>query len=138
MLFNPAESIDFNGNTGPFIQYTYARIQSVIRKANEAGFNLTMPEQYPDILHAEEKELLRKLHDFPTVLEQAASMHSPAVIANYAFELASEYNRFYHELTILKEENESNRRLRLCLSIFSAKVISNALWLLGIEVPERM
>ena len=85
-----------------------------------------------------EKELLRKIHDFPAILLQAAELHSPAVIANYAFDLASEYNRFYHELTILKEENVASRSLRLSLSQFTARVIANALWLLGIDVPERM
>ena len=138
MLFNPAESVDFNGNTGPFIQYTYARIKSVLRKADEAGYEVSLEVDNAVKLHSEEKELLRKLHDFPALVLQAADMHSPAVIANYAFDLASEYNRFYHELTILKEENLSSRALRLSLSQFTAKVIANALWLLGIEVPERM
>jgi len=138
MLFNPAESVDFNGNTGPFIQYTYARIKSVMRKASEAGFGSSVLPLSTVELLKEEKELLKKLHDFPAVLIQAADMHSPAVIANYAFELASEYNRFYHELTILKEENLSSRSLRLNLSQFTASVLANALWLLGIEVPERM
>jgi arginyl-tRNA synthetase len=138
MLFNPDESVDFNGNTGPFIQYTYARIKSVLRKADEAGYEVSLSTDNSIALHPEEKELLRKLHDFPALVLQAADMHSPAVIANYAFELASEYNRFYHELTILKEENISSRSLRLSLSQFTAKVIANALWMLGIEVPERM
>ena len=138
MLFNPAESVDFNGNTGPFIQYTYARIKSVLRKADEAGYEVAFSENNSAELYPEEKELLRKLHDFPALVLQAADMHSPAVIANYAFELASEYNRFYHELTILKEENLLSRGLRLSLSQFTAKVIANAFWMLGIEVPERM
>jgi arginyl-tRNA synthetase len=138
MLFNPAESVDFNGNTGPFIQYTYARIKSVLRKADEAGYEVSLSSDPSVELLKEEKELLKKLHDFPALVLQAAEMHSPAVIANYAFELASEYNRFYHELTILKEENLLSRGLRLSLSQFTAKVISNALSLLGIEVPERM
>ncbi len=138
MLFNPAESVDFNGNTGPFIQYTYARIKSVLRKADEAGYVVSFSADNSVTLRPEEKELLRKLHDFPALVMQAADMHSPAVIANYAFELASEYNRFYHELTILKEENLDSRNLRLSLSGFTASVIANALWLLGIEVPERM
>jgi arginyl-tRNA synthetase len=86
----------------------------------------------------QEKELLKKIHDFPALLMQAAEMHSPAVIANYAFELASEYNRFYHDVTILKEENPLSRGLRLSLSKFTAQLIANSLWLLGIEVPERM
>ena len=138
MMFNPAESVDFNGNTGPFIQYTYARIKSVLRKAEDAGFEIMLSESKDTGFMPQEKELLKKLHDFPIIVSQAAGMHSPAVIANYAFELASEYNRFYHELTILKEDNISSRGLRLCLSQFTSKVISNSLWLLGIEVPERM
>ncbi len=137
MLFNPAESIDFNGNTGPFIQYTYARIKSVLRKASEAGFEISLSADSTTV-HQQEKELLRKIHDFPAIVAQAAELHSPAIVANYAFELASEYNRFYHELTILKEENTASRELRLCLSQFTANVISDALWLLGMEVPERM
>ncbi len=138
MLFNPADSVDFNGNTGPFIQYTYARIKSVLRKAAEAGYGVSFSETDSVELLSQEKELLRKIHDFPGIVSQAAELHSPAVIANYAFDLASEYNRFYHELTILKEENMASRTLRLSLSQFTAKVIANALWLLGIEVPERM
>jgi arginyl-tRNA synthetase len=138
MLFNPAESVDFNGNTGPFIQYTYARIKSVLRKADEAGYEISLSGDDAVELLKEEKELLKKLHDFPALVFQAADMHSPAVIANYAFELASEYNRFYHELTILKEDNLMSRGLRLSLSQFTAKVIASALWMLGIEVPERM
>ena len=93
--------------------------------------------QTADLL-PQEKELLKKLHDFPSTVTQAAEMHSPAVIANFAFELASEYNRFYHDLTILKEENPASRALRLSLSRFTANVVADALWLLGIEVPERM
>ena len=138
MLFNPAESVDFNGNTGPFIQYTYARIKSVLRKAEEAGYEVTFAPSAAVGLVSFEKDLLRKIHDFPMVVEQASAMHSPAIVANYAYELASEYNRFYHELTILKEENPAIRTLRLSLSQFTARVIANALWLLGIEVPERM
>ncbi len=138
MLFNPEESIDFNGNTGPFIQYTYARIKSVLRKALEAGYEVNMDGSAAVELQPQEKELLKKIHDFPALLIQAADMHSPAVIANYAFELASEYNRFYHDLTILKEENPLSRGLRLSLSKFTAQLIANSLWLLGIEVPERM
>jgi arginyl-tRNA synthetase len=138
MLFNPEESIDFNGNTGPFIQYTYARIKSVLRKALEAGYEVSMNGSDTADLLPQEKELLKKIHDFPALLMQAAEMHSPAVIANYAFELASEYNRFYHDLTILKEENPLSRGLRLSLSKFTALLIANSLWLLGIEVPERM
>jgi arginyl-tRNA synthetase len=138
MLFNPADSVDFNGNTGPFIQYTYARIKSVLRKAKEAGYAVTMDDAQAAQLFPQEKELIKRLHDFPSIVAQAAEMHSPAVIANYAFELASEYNRFYHDLTILKEMDTASRALRLSLSQFTALVVANALWLLGIEVPERM
>lgn len=138
MLFNPSESVDFNGNTGPFIQYTYARIKSVLRKATESGIEFSLSPDYTVALFPEEKELLRKLHDFPAIVIQAAEMHSPAIISNYVFELASEYNRFYHELSILKEDSLSSRNLRLCLSQFASKVIANSLWMLGIEVPERM
>jgi arginyl-tRNA synthetase len=138
MLFNPAESIDFNGNTGPFIQYTYARIQSVLRKAVEMGINLNTPINTEIAIQKQEKELLQCLHEFPSLVLQSANMHSPAVIANYAFELASVYNRFYHDIPILKEENELQREMRLQLSAFTGTVIKNALFLLGIEVPERM
>jgi arginyl-tRNA synthetase len=138
MLFNPSESIDFNGNTGPFIQYTYARIRSIMRRAGESGYSPASSLLSETPLFPQEKELLRKIHDFPAVVLQAAGMHSPAFIANYAFELASEYNRFYHDLPILKEEDEASRSFRLRLSLFTSHVISNALWLLGIDVPERM
>jgi arginyl-tRNA synthetase len=138
MLFNPAESVDFNGNTGPFIQYTYARIKSVLRKATDAGYEVSLSPDQTVNLFPEEKELIRKLHDFPAIIAQAADIHSPAIISNYAFELASEYNRFYHELTILKEVDLISRGLRLSLSLFTAKVIASAVWMLGIEVPERM
>lgn len=141
MLFNPEESVDFNGNTGPFIQYTYARIRSVMRKALELGIN---PEQHHDfsdyaaLIALQEKDVLRLLHDFPSAVSQAAATHSPAVIANYAYELAGAYNRFYHDITILKEENETIRSFRLGLCNFTGNVIRNAMWMLGIEVPERM
>ncbi len=138
MLFNPAESVDFNGNTGPFIQYTYARIKSVLRKAADVGYEVSFSTSSSAQLLPQEKELLKKIHDFPAIVAQAAELHSPAIIANYAFELASEYNRFYHDLTILKEENLSSQAFRLGLSQFTANVIANALWLLGIDVPERM
>jgi arginyl-tRNA synthetase len=110
----------------------------VLRKAEEAGFGISMKDALDANLLPQEKGLLKKIHDFPVILSQAADMHSPAMIANFAFELASEYNRFYHDLTILKEENLTSRALRLSLSRFTAGVISNALWLLGIDVPERM
>lgn len=140
MLFNPEESIDFNGNTGPFIQYTYARIQSVLRNALKLGIHedgMKTNNLAVGIL-LQEKEVIRLLHDFPATVSQAADMRSPAVVANYAYELAGAYNRFYHDITILKEENESVRDFRLGLCRFTGNVIRNAMWLLGIEVPERM
>lgn len=140
MLFNPAESIDFNGNTGPFIQYTYARIQSVLRNASKNGISVsdTMPEMRFLKLNSQEKAVLRILHDFPAILMEAGRDHSPALIANYVYELACEYNRFYHDISILKEDDLSLREFRIQLCLFTGNVIRNAMWLLGIDVPEKM
>ncbi len=136
MTFNPKESIDFNGNTGPFIQYTYARIRSVLRKAAEAGFAMT---DYSAV-EPNEKEiaLIQRLADFPAVVAEAGRTYSPALIANYVYELVKEYNQFYHDYSIMREENEAVRSLRLCLSDCTARVISTGMGLLGIKVPERM
>ena len=138
MLFNPEESIDFNGNTGPFIQYTYARIRSVLRKAAEAG--IIIPEHFDaDVqLSLKEEELIQRLSEFPGVIEDAASSYSPSVIANYAYDLVKEYNQFYHDFSILREADPSVRLFRLVLSANVAKVVKLAMSLLGIEVPERM
>lgn len=134
MLFNPEESIDFNGNTGPFIQYTYARIRSVLRKAE--GFN---PEATPNCApNAKESELIQKVADFTNVVADAGRNYSPSVIASYAYELAKEYNQFYHDYSILKEEDEQKRNLRLLLSYVVARTLKTAMGLLGIEMPERM
>ena len=137
MTFNPKESIDFNGNTGPFIQYTYARIQSVLRKAAEAGIS----EAYnADAVVLSEKEvsLIQRLTDFPNLVEEAGRTYSPALIANYAYDLVKEYNQFYHDFSILREENADVRAFRLNLSRTVGDIIKRAMWLLGIEVPERM
>lgn len=137
MTFNPKESIDFNGNTGPFIQYTYARIQSVLRKAAEAGIS----EAYnADAVVLSEKEvsLIQCLTDFPSLVEEAGRTYSPALIANYAYDLVKEYNQFYHDFSILREENADVRAFRLNLSRTVGDIIKRAMWLLGIEVPERM
>ena len=137
MTFNPKESIDFNGNTGPFIQYTYARIQSVLRKAAEAGIS----EAYnADAVTPNEKEvsLIQRLTDFPSLVEEAGLTYSPALIANYAYDLVKEYNQFYHDFSILREENADVRAFRLNLSRTVGDIIKRAMWLLGIEVPERM
>ena len=136
MLFNPKESIDFNGNTGPFIQYTYARTRSIERKATEAGFNrnAAMPESVSE----KECSIIRMLNDFPAIVKQAGTDYSPSGIANYAYELAKEYNQFYHDFSILKEENEAAKAFRILLTHNVGKVIRTAMGLLGIEVPERM
>ena len=138
MLFNPEESIDFNGNTGPFIQYTYARIRSVLRKAIEAGIQIpnTLPQQTP--INNKETELIQRISDFANIIQDAANDFSPSTIANYCYELVKEYNQFYHDYSILREENEQIRALRLVLSQQVAKVVSLGMGLLGIEMPERM
>ncbi|MDH6354830.1 arginyl-tRNA synthetase [Dysgonomonas sp. PH5-45] len=138
MTFNPKESIDFNGNTGPFIQYTYARIQSVLRKAQEQG--IVIPDVLPADIEISEKEqgLIQLVGDFATVLKQAADEYNPALLANYSYELVKEYNQFYHDFSILKEENVGLKSFRLVLSANVAKVVKQAMALLGIEVPDRM
>lgn len=138
MTFNPKESIDFNGNTGPFIQYTYARIQSVLRKAAEAG--IVIPEIIPAGLElsAKEEGLIQMLADFKSVVKQAGSDCNPSIIANYAYDLVKEYNQFYHDFSILREENEALKVFRLALSANVGKIVKTAMGLLGIEVPERM
>ena len=138
MTFNPKESIDFNGNTGPFIQYTHARISSVLRKAAESG--IVIPSQIEKDIEITEKEisLIQRLAEFKNVLKEAASTYSPALIANYTYDLVKEYNQFYHDYSILREENEDKRAFRLLLSVNTAKIIRNGMKLLGIDVPERM
>ena len=136
MLFNPKESIDFNGNTGPFIQYTYARTRSIGRKATEAGAKRTFTA--PESISEKECNIIRMLNEFPAVVRQAGTDYSPSGIANYAYELAREYNQFYHDYSILREENEETKAFRLLLTNNVGKVIKTAMNLLGIEVPERM
>lgn len=138
MTFNPKESIDFNGNTGPFIQYTYARIRSILRKAAETG--ITVPEKLGTGLELSLKEegLIQMLSEFPSVIAQAGNDYNPSVIANYVYELVKEYNQFYHDFSILREENEDLKKFRLMMSQNVGKVISTGMGLLGIEVPERM
>ena len=138
MTFNPKESIDFNGNTGPFIQYTYARIRSVLRKAQEAG--LTIPAQLPVGVELSEKEegLIQMIADFAAVVKQAGEDYSPSVIANYCYDLVKEYNQFYHDFSILREPDEALKTFRLVLSANVAKIVRLGMGILGIEVPERM
>ena len=138
MTFNPKESIDFNGNTGPFIQYTYARIRSVLRKAAEAG--IVIPEVLPANIELSEKEegLIQMVADFAAVVRQAGEDYSPSGIANYVYDLVKEYNQFYHDYSILREENEAVKVFRIALSANVAKVVRLGMNLLGIEVPSRM
>ncbi len=138
MLFNPEESIDFNGNTGPFIQYTYARIRSILRKAEAQ--NITLPTSLSDDapLNEKEKALIQKLNDFSVAVAQAGVDYSPSGIANYCYELTKEFNQFYHDYSILNADTEAERITRLMLAKNVAKVIKNGMALLGIEVPERM
>ncbi|MBO5553294.1 MAG: arginine--tRNA ligase [Paludibacteraceae bacterium] len=135
MLFNPEESIDFNGNTGPFIQYTYARIRSVLRKAVSAS---TLSGEAGLSLDPKELALIRRLMDYPSVVRQAGEEFSPAVVCNYAYALACDFNSFYHDCSILNEPDENKRALRLLISQTTARTIADAMSLLGIEVPERM
>ena len=138
MTSNPKESIDFNGNTGPFIQYTYARIQSVLRKAAESG--IVISEQIPAGIELSEKEegLIQMVADFAAVVKQAGEDYSPSIIANYTYDLVKEYNQFYHDYSILREENEAVKVFRIALSANVAKVVRLGMNLLGIEVPSRM
>ena len=133
ILFDPKESIDFQGNTGPFIQYTYARIQAILRKAD---FDLSVNIDIP--LHAKEKELLKQLELFPEIIQNAASQHSPALVANYTYDLVKEFNSFYQNVSILGADNENEKVFRVQLSKKVAQTIKNAFRVLGIEVPERM
>lgn len=135
MLFNPQESIDFNGNTGPFVQYTYARIRSVLRKSDEADAATDITAYEPN---EKEIEIIQRIADFPSVVSEAGRTYSPALIANYVFELAKGYNQFYHDYSILKEENGVARTFRLHLSRTVADIIRRGFSLLGVEVPERM
>ena len=136
MLFNPKESIDFNGNTGPFIQYTYARTRSIVRKAAEAGVETN--GAVPATISEKECAIIRMLGEFPAAVRQAGTDYSPSDIANYAYELAKEYNQFYHDFTILREEDEAKKSFRVLLTDNVGRTIKTAMGLLGIEVPERM
>jgi arginyl-tRNA synthetase len=134
MTFNPEESVDFAGNTGPFIQYTYARIQSILRKAN---FDFITPTEV-QILHEKEKELVKQLALFPEIIQNAAQNHSPALLANYTYDLVKEFNSFYQNVSILGEENQYKKVFRVQLSQKVADTIKLAFGLLGIDVPDRM
>jgi len=138
MTFNPAESIDFNGNTGPFIQYTYTRIKSVFRKAEQMGIKTNEVVDSDVKVGSKEIEMIKLLRKFSETVSEAAKGYSPALIANYCFELSKEYNQFYHDFSILGEEDHSVRNFRLALSEVTSQILSSGMWLLGIEMPERM
>ncbi|MGC1392339.1 MAG: arginine--tRNA ligase [Bacteroidales bacterium] len=138
MTFNPAESIDFNGNTGPFIQYTYARIKSVFRKAGQMGINTEQIAYSGSETDPKEIELLKLLRKFSETVSAAATEYNPALIANYCYDLSREYNQFYHDFSILGEEDEDIRNFRLVLSKVTSEMVYTGMWLLGIEMPERM
>src|SRR5690606_35734524 len=134
LLFDPKESVDFQGNTGPFIQYTYARIKSVLKKADYT----TAVQVKPKNISIYERDLIQALGNFPFIIEASAKEYSPAQLANYAYELAKLYNKFYHEESILKAEDLIVKQFRLQLSSSTAKIIASSMKMLGIEVPERM
>jgi len=136
ILFDPKESVDFQGNTGPFIQYTYARIQAILRKADLNLDTSLSAAEMP--LHAKEKELIKQLQLFPEVIQNAAQQHSPALIANYTYDLVKDFNSFYQNVSILGTDNETEKTFRVQLSQSVANTIKNAFSLLGIQVPERM
>ena len=143
ILFNPEESVDFHGNTGPFIQYTYARIQSILRKADVDCSSVSLLAQSKIetsniTLHSKEKELLKQLQLFPETIQQAAEQYSPALIANYTYELVKSFNSFYQNVSILGADSDSEKIFRVNLSKSVADVIKTAFSLLGINVPERM
>jgi len=138
MLFNPVESIDFNGNTGPFIQYTYARIKSVLRKANDLGFAVNKSVGENIEINEIEKSIIKQIVNYNNIVSDAANELNPSIIANYIYMLAKDYNLFYHDYSILKEENEEKRNFKLLLSDITATKIKNCMSLLGIDVPERM
>lgn len=138
MTFNPKESIDFNGNTGPFIQYTHARIKSIFRKASDKGIAWSGSAPLSVTLNTKENNLVRSVSNFPNVVQEAGAAFSPALIANYVYELAKEYNQFYHDSPILFEEDEQVRNMRMALCYVVSETIKKGMWLLGADVPERM
>jgi arginyl-tRNA synthetase len=138
MTFNPAESIDFNGNTGPFIQYTFARIKSVFRKGEQMGIEYNPIPNFEIKAGSKDIDLVKLLRRYTETVSEAAASYSPALVANYCYELAKEYNQFYHDFSILGEPDTSVRNFRMALSDVTGKILSSGMWLLGIEMPERM
>lgn len=137
-MFNPAESIDFNGNTGPFIQYTYARIRSILRKAADQNFTVPDSLSADSPLNDKEVELIQQLNNFGAAVADAGQNYNPSGIANYCYELTKAFNQFYHDYSILNADSDAEKTVRLVLARNVAKVIKEGMTLLGIEVPERM
>ena len=138
MMFNPKESIDFNGNTGPFIQYTYVRTLAVLRKADELGMTWSVDSVLPSTLEKQELDLVRRMYEWPSILIEAANNYNPSVIAHYCYELARSFNSFYHDISILREQDEIQRDFRINLTSITGRTLRNAMNLLGIDMPERM
>ena len=135
-MFDPKESIDFQGNTGPFIQYTYARIQSILRKSNlKEDFTMISAEI---TMHEKEKQLIKQLEIFPDVIQNSADQHSPALVANYTYDLVKDFNSFYQNVSILGADTDQEKAFRIALSHSVGQTIKNAFGVLGIQVPERM
>jgi arginyl-tRNA synthetase len=137
MLFDPKESIDFNGHTGPYIQYTHARIKSIIRKAKEQDLSFEIKANF-DQINELERDLIKYIYEFEQTIEESSRSYNPAIIANFIYELTKTFNRYYHDHSILKEENKDIQTFRLALISQCATIISNGMHLLGIKVPEKM
>ena len=138
MTFDPKESVDFNGNTGPFIQYSYARINSLLDKASQKQLSLPEEVDIQTILNSKEIQLIKLIHQFPSIISEAAEEMNPSVIANFVYELAREFNQFYHDYSVLSAESQQLIEMRMLLSVQVSKVIRESMWLLGIDLPERM
>jgi arginyl-tRNA synthetase len=136
MMFNPQESIDFNGNTGPFIQYGYVRTQAIKRKAAEVG--IVISDKKTKTLHVSERELIKLLYQYPVILQSAAALYDPSVVANYAYEVVRQFNAFYQNCSILREEDEAARSFRLELCALTGDCVQRSMSILGVQMPDRM
>jgi arginyl-tRNA synthetase len=138
MTFDPEESVDFNGNTGPFIQYSYARINSLMDKARSRGMDIPKRVDEKAEVNAKEIQLVKLIHQFPYAIHESADQGNPSIIANFVYELAREFNQFYHDYPVLRADSRESVELRLLLSLQVSRVLRESMWLLGIDLPERM
>ncbi|NBC83628.1 MAG: arginine--tRNA ligase, partial [Bacteroidetes bacterium] len=138
MVFNPEESIDFNGNTGSFIQYTYTRISSVFRKAEHDNVTVSYPDSDLSNISEKEKAIIKTLYEYPEIIKEAGEQYSPAMVANYVYELAKEYNQFYHDHPVIREQDKNKRDVRFLISSLTRKVLHSGMHILGIDMPDRM